>query len=97
MSTADSGQAGCFVCRCEEVAEEELRWAIKAGGRTINDVKRRTRAGMGACQGVYCLEHIAGLLATELGMAKETVLPMTARPPVRLLTLGTLAGEDREG
>ena len=81
----------CLICRCEEVDAEELRNAIVAGARTINDVKRRTRAGMGICQGVYCLEQIAALLAEQTGGPREAILPMTARPPVRQLTVGTLA------
>lgn len=81
----------CFICRCEEVDAKELRNAIRAGARTVNDVKRRTRAGMGICQGVYCLEQIAVLLAEETGGLRQAVLPMTSRPPARLLTVGMLA------
>jgi len=91
---------GCFVCRCEELDAEELRSAIRAGARTINDVKRRTRAGMGACQGVYCLDQVAALLADETGGLRETILPMTSRPPARMLTVGALAGlapDDSDG
>ena len=89
-----------YVCRCEEVDANELLDAIAAGARTINDVKRRTRAGMGMCQGVYCLEHVAELLAAETGRPREAVLPMTSRPPARLLTVGSLAalaGDDPAG
>jgi NAD(P)H-nitrite reductase large subunit len=86
----------CFVCRCEEVDAHELREAIGAGARTINDVKRRTRAGMGICQGVYCLEQVAALLAEETGGQREAVLPMTSRPPARLLTVGSLAALVRD-
>ena len=83
--------SSCFVCRCEEVDVAELRQAVAAGARTINDVKRRTRAGMGICQGIYCLEHVAALLAAETGAPRDAVLPMTSRPPARLLTIGALA------
>jgi bacterioferritin-associated ferredoxin len=90
----------CFVCRCEEVDAEELRSAIEAGARTINDVKRRTRAGMGTCQGVYCLEQVVALLAEETGGLRGDVLPMTSRPPARMLTVGALAAlapDDSDG
>ena len=83
-----------FICRCEEIDAEELRRAITAGARTVNDVKRRTRAGMGLCQGIYCLEHVASLLEQATGMPRESIVPMTSRPPVRGLTLGALAGKD---
>ena len=86
--------APCFVCRCEELTDADLRQAVAAGARTINDLKRRTRAGMGICQGVYCLEHVARVIAEETGTSRERVVPMTSRPPVRLLTLGALAGDD---
>lgn len=81
----------CFVCRCEEIDATELRDAIGAGARTINDIKRRTRAGMGVCQGMYCLDHVAAVLAEETDHQRESVLPMTARPPARMLTLQSLA------
>ena len=89
-----------FVCRCEEVDHDELRHAIAAGARTINDLKRRTRAGMGICQGIYCLEHLAAILASESGGPREAVLPMTSRPPARMLSVGALAAlaqEDPDG
>lgn len=94
MSDDTKTPAHCFVCRCEEIDEAMVQAAIAAGARTINDVKRRTRAGMGICQGVYCLQHIAALLARELDCGVETVVPMTARPPARMLTLSALAGEE---
>jgi bacterioferritin-associated ferredoxin len=83
----------CFVCRCEEIDEEELRAAIAAGARTINDVKRRTRAGMGLCQGIYCLERVGAILAEQTGVGLEQIAPMTSRPPARQLTLAALAGQ----
>lgn len=86
--------AACFICRCEELTEQTVRDAIAAGARTINDVKRRTRVGMGICQGVYCLDLVAATLAEQLGCARAEITPMTSRPPVRLLTLGALAGDE---
>jgi NAD(P)H-nitrite reductase large subunit len=88
--------AACFVCRCEELTEGELRRAVIASARTLNDVKRRTRAGMGICQGAYCLDHVARILADESDVARSEIAPMTARPPVRMLTLGALAGEESD-
>ena len=40
-----------IICRCEEVTEGEIKKAIRSGARTITGIKRRTRAGMGLCQG----------------------------------------------
>lgn len=83
-----------FVCRCEEIGEEEIRRAIVDGALSLNDVKRRTRAGMGICQGIYCVRPIADLLHRLTGAPREEIAPMTARPPVRLLPLGLLAEKE---
>ena len=62
-----------MVCRCETVTEAEIRAAIRrpVGARSIDGVKRRTRAGMGRCQGGFCSPRVAEILSEELG------IPMT--------------------
>lgn len=79
------------VCRCEEVDTRAIRQAIAEGALTLNDVKRRTRAGMGLCQGISCLGTIAALLHAEAGVPLAEITPMTARPPARLIPLAKLA------
>lgn len=66
---------GHIVCRCETVTEGEIRDAIRApaGARDVDGVKRRTRAGMGRCQGGFCGAKVAEILARELGIPKEAV------------------------
>lgn len=63
-------QYGCLVCRCEVVAEAEIRAAIRrpVGARNIDAVKRRTRAGMGRCQGGFCSPRVLEILAEELNI-----------------------------
>jgi bacterioferritin-associated ferredoxin len=88
-----------IVCRCEEVLDQEVAAALTAGARTVDDVKRRTRAGMGACQGLFCVPMIAALVAQATGTRIESVAPMTARPPVRPIALAALAAlsdDDRD-
>jgi NAD(P)H-nitrite reductase large subunit len=98
-SAADrSGVESTFLCRCEEILDAEVVAAIAAGAMTLNDVKRRTRAGMGACQGIFCMPAIAALVAEATGMDVAVVAPMTARPPVRPIPLDALAEmEDDDG
>lgn len=84
----------CFVCRCEEVTEDEILEVIADGARGINDVKRRTRAGMGLCQGIFCVRPIAELLRGQLGLSPAEIAPMTARPPVRPIPLEQLAASE---
>ncbi len=59
---------GNIICRCEVVTEQEIREAIRrpVGATTIDGVKRRTRAGMGRCQGGFCSPRVAEILAEEL-------------------------------
>ena len=40
---------------------------------TIDAVKRRTRAGMGRCQGGFCQPHVAEIIAREHNIAYEKV------------------------
>ena len=66
---------GKIVCRCETVSEGEIRAAIRRnpGARDIDGVKRRTRSGMGRCQGGFCGPYVMALIAEELGVPMETV------------------------
>lgn len=61
---------GRIICRCETITEGEILDAIKApaGARDVDGVKRRTRAGMGRCQGGFCGSKVVELLARELGV-----------------------------
>ena len=56
---------GRIICRCETVTEGEIRDAIlaPAGARDVDGVKRRTRAGMGRCQGGFCGSKVVELLS----------------------------------
>ena len=60
---------GRIVCRCETITEGEIIDAIRApaGARDVDGVKRRTRAGMGRCQGGFCGSKVVEILARELG------------------------------
>ena len=60
---------GRIICRCEMVSEGEIIDAIRRplGARTLDGIKRRTRAGMGRCQAGFCLPRTMEILARELG------------------------------
>ena len=61
---------GRIICRCETITEGEILDAIHApaGARDVDGVKRRTRAGMGRCQGGFCGSKVVELLARELNV-----------------------------
>ncbi|MDQ7095125.1 (2Fe-2S)-binding protein [Desulfosporosinus sp. PR] len=81
-----------LVCRCEEISDEEIREAIRQGARTVTGIKRRTRAGMGPCQGRTCQKLVARILAAETGMKPEEIKMGTDRPPVKPVLFGVLGG-----
>jgi NAD(P)H-nitrite reductase large subunit len=84
------------VCRCEEINRSEILQAVEDGARTVSGVKRRTRAGMGLCQGRICERFVAKIIATETNQLIEEVVPATHRPPVRPIELRILANEEDE-
>ena len=57
------------ICRCETVTEGEILDAIHRplGAKSLDGVKRRTRAGMGRCQSGFCSPKVMEILARELG------------------------------
>ncbi len=64
---------GHVVCRCETVTEGEIVEAIRKGATTADEIKFRVRAGMGRCQGGFCLSRVIGLLSRELGVPQTAV------------------------
>lgn len=66
---------GKVICRCETVTEGEILDAIhgKIPARTVDAVKRRTRAGMGRCQSGFCGSRVVEILARELGISPNQV------------------------
>ena len=67
---AEDPRYGSIICRCEEVSEGEILDAIHStlGAKTLDGVKRRTRAGMGRCQSGFCSPRVMEILARELSM-----------------------------
>ena len=43
------------------------------GARSLDGVKRRTRAGMGRCQGGFCAPRVMEIIAQETGMPLSSV------------------------
>lgn len=64
---------GTIVCRCESVTEGEIVDAIRrpVGARSLDGIKRRTRAGMGRCQAGFCSPRVMEILERELGIGMD--------------------------
>ena len=62
---------GNIICRCEMISEGEILDAIHRplGARSLDGVKRRTRAGMGRCQSGFCSPRTMEILERELKMS----------------------------
>ena len=62
---------GNIICRCEMITEGEILDAIHRplGARSLDGVKRRTRAGMGRCQAGFCSPRTKEILEREVPMS----------------------------
>jgi glycerol-3-phosphate dehydrogenase len=66
---------GHIVCRCENASEGEIVDALHRGipVNSIDAIKRRTRAGMGRCQGGFCMPRVLEIISREANIKKELV------------------------
>ncbi len=66
---------GQIICRCESISEGEILDAIHRplGARSLDGVKRRTRAGMGRCQAGFCSPRVMEIINRELGIPVEKI------------------------
>lgn len=68
----DDAYQGSLVCECEEVPVSEVDAAIATQNVTgLVDLRRRTRVGMGTCQGELCACRAAGRMAKAHGCAAK--------------------------
>jgi glycerol-3-phosphate dehydrogenase len=67
---------GRIVCHCERVTAGEMLAAMRAPlpARSLDGLRRRTRALLGRCQGFYCSASVARLLADASGQSIESIL-----------------------
>ena len=66
---------GNIICRCESVTEGEIVEALHRiiPARSLDGVKRRTRAGMGRCQAGFCSPRTMEIIERELGIPQEEI------------------------
>lgn len=88
---------GRIVCRCEVITEAEIRDAIRrpVGARSIDGVKRRTRAGMGRCQGGFCSPRVMEILCEELHCSPLDITKSGGNSHLLVGTLNDIAKEAR--
>ncbi|MBN2054312.1 FAD-dependent oxidoreductase [bacterium] len=72
LGTGSTGRN--VICACEGIIEAELRYSIRhEWARSLDDLRRRTRLGMGACQGAGCAFKAAMVLGEELHLSPSSV------------------------
>ena len=61
---------GHVICRCESVTKAEIIGALRSPLKvnSLDAIKRRTRAGMGRCQGGFCWMRLVDIIAEECGI-----------------------------
>ena len=66
---------GNIICRCEMVTEGEILDAIHRplGAKSLDGIKRRTRAGMGRCQAGFCSPKTMEILSRELSLDMQKI------------------------
>ena len=85
------------VCKCELVTEAEIVDALHRPlpCESTQAVRKRTRAGMGHCQGKYCEPRVKALIAREAGFKSPTHVPGRPWPASSILPRRWLTDEDK--
>lgn len=78
------------ICRCEEVTLGQIEQAMAEKMASAGAIKRRTRLGMGRCQGRYCAPLLESLLAERLGKERAEFTGFAPRVPVKPVPIGEL-------
>jgi NADPH-dependent 2,4-dienoyl-CoA reductase/sulfur reductase-like enzyme len=86
----ESATPETIVCRCEDVTLGAIEAALGDTEPTIGEVKRRTRLGMGRCQGRYCAPAIAMLLGRRHGRAIDELAFFAPRVPAKPVPISDL-------
>lgn len=93
--TAPPPSGDTLVCRCEAVSAADIEAARADGVEDLGSLKRRTRLGMGRCQGRYCAGHALRMLRGTLDGTIESDL-FAPQAPVRPVPAAALAVEKGE-
>ena len=68
-----------LICPCEGIMRSQVDDAVRAGARSVDAVKRATKATFGLCQARLCADEIAGIIGLESDDPRAAITP---RPPL---------------
>lgn len=84
-----------IICRCEDLTLSDVRVLIEKGYRTLDELRRISRLGMGPCQGRTCRPLVQReLQASGVPMKSQSI--GVIRPPAMPITLGAIADGSEE-
>ena len=81
-----------FVCFCEDVTARDITAGVDEGFEDIQTLKRYSTVTMGPCQGKMCHKTFVDIAAQHSGQRVADLGSTTSRPPIKPVSLGTLAG-----
>ncbi len=83
------------ICRCEEVTFSDLEAALAEGFASTGAIKRRTRIGMGPCQGRYCAPVLDAALARRGLRPRGELSGFAPRVPFKPVAIADLVETER--
>jgi NADPH-dependent 2,4-dienoyl-CoA reductase/sulfur reductase-like enzyme len=92
--TTELATAETVICRCEELSLSEIEADLGPGTNSIGALKRRTRGGMGRCQGRYCGPILTAVSAAREGRALDEAGHWAPRPPITPIPIGQIVDDD---
>ncbi|HKX08334.1 MAG TPA: NAD(P)/FAD-dependent oxidoreductase, partial [Stellaceae bacterium] len=88
--TTELATAETIICRCEELSRDRIEAELQPGFASVGALKRRTRGGMGRCQGRYCGPVLATLSAGHESRPLDEAGHWAPRPPVAPISIGDI-------
>ncbi|MDQ3880954.1 MAG: (2Fe-2S)-binding protein [Chloroflexota bacterium] len=93
-SVAAANEVGAdVVCPCEGITRGQIEDAIAAGARSVDAVKRATKATFGACQARRCGTTIAEMIGLGANDPRASITPRPPLVPVPASILAAFAAE----
>lgn len=87
---AELASPDTLICRCEKVSLQEFEEALADGDPSMGTIKRRTRLGMGACQGRYCAPVAAAMIAKRDGCPVDEFSFFAPRSPLKPIRIADM-------
>lgn len=85
-----------ILCRCENVSFKTIQNEIDKGICNIGTLKKKTRCGMGLCQGKYCMDLLANYLHKKSDITLNEKTIQIQQIPIRPFPIASFMKEQEE-